>query len=695
MVNSFNLDSSASTEIEQYAAFVEHCAHLKPRIASVVLDAFAACYGINQDSKNVHGVVVEHNLDTPGAMRVIRAFFSLWNEPSAQTHYLCPIKDNERKLPALLSAYNNTGGGMVALFGGQNGDPIVYMEEAKWMLDTYYPLLADFTKAMSLFLDSASKDSGSPPDIIKQVDPYTLYLVVAAAEALVRSGFSDPYELYKHFHVSEVGNSLGSAIGGCVSYSKTFRERMFEKDLRNDCCQELLLSTAQAWVNMLLLSGAGPVLPVVGACATGVLSINVASEAIQSGKAKVMLAGSVDDLHEDIMYEFANMGALCNNVEDSANGRTPREACRPCTSTRMGLLESHGAGVVVLMSAAAAIECGAPIYGIVGMSELASDKQGHSVPAPGQGILNFAQESRLSVDNSSSLRVLDIGYRRQQLKRQLKILDAMEKSEMESASETPAKHGTEDNGVVSQIKQEYALQRKYVRDVWSNGFWADNRSNISPIRGNLSVWGLNIDDIGVAYFHGTSTPANDKNESDVVNAQMRHLGRTPGNMVPVVSQKWLTGHPKGPAAMFMLNSVLQSLRTDIIPGNRNADNIDSELREYEYMLYLSKSVQTSGIKAAMLTSFGFGQVGGELLIVHPDYLFAALTHSELEEYNSKMVARNSKSYRYWQDTLVGNHSFVQAKDRPPSSPYIEKQIYLDPTARAQLNPLTRSYESSL
>ncbi|KAJ1771492.1 fatty acid synthase alpha subunit Lsd1 [Coemansia sp. RSA 986] len=525
---------------------------------------------------------------------------------------------------------------------------------------------------------------GVPQDVIKQIDPSTLYLVVAAAEALVRSGFTDPYELYSHFHVSEVGNALGSAIGSCVSYANAFRERMFETDMGIDCCQELLISTAQAWVNMLLLSGAGPVLPVVGACATGVLSINAAAEAIQNGKAKVMMAGAVDDLHEDIMYEFANMGALADNLEDSANGRIPTESCRPCTTTRMGLLESHGAGVVVLMSASAAIQCGAPIYGIVGMSQMASDKQGRSVPAPGQGILTFAKESHASSNANDSLRILDIYYRRQKLGRQLAFLDTMEKQDVDDAVTT---------GHISQIKHEYQLQRSHAQNIWGNEFWKNN-SQISPVRGNLSVWGLSVDDIGLAYFHGTSTPANDVNESEVVNAQMKHLGRTPGNVVPVVCQKWLTGHPKGPAAMFMLNGVLQCLRTGIIPGNRNADNIDSKLKKYDYALYMSKSIQTPGIKAAMLTSFGFGQVGGELLIIHPDYLLATLHHNELNEYNRKLAVNDAKSYRYWQDTLIGNHPFVQVKDRPPFSSKDEKRVYLDPKSRAQFNSSTNTYEFS-
>ncbi|KAJ2783249.1 fatty acid synthase alpha subunit Lsd1, partial [Coemansia linderi] len=139
----------------------------------------------------------------------------------------------------------------------------------------------------------------------------------------------------------------------------------------------------------------------------------------------------------------------------------------------------------------------------------------------------------------------------------------------------------------------------------------------------------------------------------------------------------------GPAASFMLNGVIQSLRTGLIPGNRNADNIGRELEANEYALYLSKSIQTTGIKAGLLKSFGFGQVGGELLVVHPDYLLAALTKEQLDKYNGKLQKRSSKSERYWQDTLVGNHPFVQVKSHPPFTAEQEKSVYLNPLARAK------------
>ncbi|KAJ2698689.1 fatty acid synthase alpha subunit Lsd1, partial [Coemansia sp. IMI 209128] len=524
---------------------------------------------------------------------------------------------------------------------------------------------------------------GIPDDVTNQVDTVTCFALVATVEALIRSGITDPYELYQYFHISEIGNTTGSGMGGSQSIQDVFKNRFLDKGLKNDVLQETFISTVQAWVNMLLMSSAGPVKPAVGACATTVLSIDTAIETIQSGKAKVMIAGSVDDFTEETAVEFANMGATSNSVEEFACGRTPSEMCRPCTSTRNGFMEGHGAGIVTLMSASAAIEFGAPIYGIIAMSGTATDKQGQSVPAPGKGVLTSARESS---ESSLPSRLLNFDYRRRQLQRQLSALEAWKQEELADLADQ-AGRSTETVDIsmlrcAGEVEKSYQRQRRSLQDAWSNEFWKDD-SEISPLRGSLAVWGLAADDIGVASFHGTSTVANDKNESDVLNTQLKHLGRTPGHVVPVVCQKWLTGHPKGPAASFMLNGVIQSLRTGLIPGNRNADNIGRELEANEYALYLSKSIQTTGIKAGLLKSFGFGQVGGELLVVHPDYLLAALTNEQLDKYNGKLQKRSSKSERYWQDTLVGNHPFVQVKSHPPFTAEQEKSVCLNPLARAK------------
>ncbi|KAJ2897754.1 fatty acid synthase alpha subunit Lsd1, partial [Coemansia aciculifera] len=534
---------------------------------------------------------------------------------------------------------------------------------------------------------------GIPDDVVKQVDIVTCYALVATVEALVRSGITDPYELYQYFHVSEVGDTIGSGMGGMNSIQSVFKGRHLDNEVKNDALQETFISTVQAWVNMLLMSSAGPVKPAVGACATAILSIDSAVDTIQSGKARVMLAGSVDDFSEETSIEFANMGATSSSVEEFAHGRTPAEISRPCTTTRSGFMEGHGAGIVTLMSASAAIEFGVPIYGIIAMSGTATDKQGQSVPAPGKGVLTFAREA---ASKDQSLHMLNFDYHHRQMERAMASLEMWKQEELNILKEMvdgPLEDivGLSAMRYAAEIERRLQCQRRSLQDFWGNEFWK-NDSEISPLRGSLAVWGLTADDIGIASFHGTSTVANDKNEPDVFNTQLKHLGRTPGHVVPVVSQKWLTGHPKGAAASFMLNGVLQSLRTGLIPGNRNADNIDKELEMYDYALFLSKSIQTLGIKAGLLKLFGFGQIGGELLVVHSDYLFATLMQEELESYNKRLQKRNVKVSRHWQDTLVGNHSLVLVKSHPPFTAKQEKSVYLNSLTRGKHDSKSGEYK---
>lgn len=71
---------------------------------------------------------------------------------------------------------------------------------------------------------------------------------------------------------------------------------------------------------------------------------------------------------------------------------------------------------------------------------------------------------------------------------------------------------------------------------------------------------------------------------------MAHLGRAEGNPLMVVCQKYLTGHPKGGAGAWMLNGCLQILQDGIVPGNRNADDVDEALRAFPHLLYPSEAI---------------------------------------------------------------------------------------------------------
>ncbi|KAJ1958609.1 fatty acid synthase alpha subunit Lsd1 [Linderina pennispora] len=541
---------------------------------------------------------------------------------------------------------------------------------------------------------------GIPQEIIEQVDPMALCTLIATVEALVRAGITDPYELYKYFHVTEVGTTVGSGMGGTDALRRMTKGCLHDAEIPADLVKEMFINSPGAWVNMLLLSSSGPIMPIVAACGTSHVSVDVAISTIKAGKARIMFAGGFEDTGEGTNYAFAPMGATVDNIEDRARGRTLKEASRPCTTTRNGFVESTGAGVVMLMSASAAIEFGSPIYGVVAMTSIASDKEGRNLPAPGQGLVSVAREIHCPSYDITEL-YLDVKYRRAKLEGWMKHVDewvVKEEAEVRrDAQEIRIARGDcfdEDEFIgkrMTVIHAEADKRKKEARDAWGNEFWVGN-PHISPIRGALAVWGLTVDDIGVASFHGTSTQINDKNESEIYCKQMEHLGRTPGHALPVICQKWIIGHVRGGSAAFMMSGVLQTMQTGIIPGNRNADDIDPEFRQHKYLVYPNRSIQTRGVKAAIMSSFGFGQVGCQMLVVHPDYLLATLGKDQLDEYNGRVKLREGKSCRYWQDTLIGSHGFVQAKDSPPYTDDQESTVLLNPLARASYDPVSKSYQ---
>ncbi|TVY91744.1 Fatty acid synthase subunit alpha [Lachnellula willkommii] len=536
-----------------------------------------------------------------------------------------------------------------------------------------------------------AKNYGIPDDIISQVDPVTLFVLVCTVESLLASGITDPYEFYKYVHISEVGNCIGSGIGGTTALRGMYKDRYLDKPLQKDILQESFINTMSAWVNMLLMSSTGPIKTPVGACATSVESVDIGYETIVEGKARVCFVGGFDDFQEEGSYEFANMKATSNAVEEFEHGRTPKEMSRPTTTTRNGFMESQGCGIQVIMTARLALDMGVPIYGIVALTTTATDKVGRSIPAPGQGVLTTARENPGKFPSP----LLDMKYRRRQIELRKKNIKQWQESELEylheeiSAMKAQGHEFNESDYAqerAAHIEVEAARQERDVLNSLGNAFWKKDNT-IAPLRGALATWGLTIDDLDVASFHGTSTVANDKNESSVICQQLKHLGRKKGNAVMGVFQKYLTGHPKGAAGAWMMNGCLQVLNSGLVPGNRNADNVDQVMEQFDYIVYPSRSIQTDGIKAFSVTSFGFGQKGAQAIGIHPKYLFATLDEATYATYASKLEARQKKAYRYFHNGMITNTLFVAKTD----SPYTDAQmqsVFLNPDARVSTDKKT-------
>ncbi|KAI1475651.1 putative 3-oxoacyl-synthase [Daldinia eschscholtzii] len=507
---------------------------------------------------------------------------------------------------------------------------------------------------------------GLPQDLCESLDRCTQMALVCAAETFLSAGITDVYELYKTIHVSELANCVGSGMGGGQSLQKLYQQRYLDRPVQSDILAEVFINTTGAWLNMLLMGSAGPTRTPVGACATALESLNQGYDLITSGAAKVCLVGGFDDMTQDTSAEFANMKATNNSMADLERGRAPHETSRPCASSRKGFVESEGCGMQLLTNAKVALELGLPIRSIVAHVQTASDGVGRSVPAPGKGIMVNVRESP-SLGTSP---LLDIDYRRRLLEHSLKSI--RERQELFGPL-------AESNGPVDETELAAKREEKEARRRFGNAFWTHD-TRISPLRGALAVWNLTADDIGVVSLHGTSTDLNEKNEVEVLHRQLSQLGRTPGNAALAVCQKYLTGHPKGAAAAWMLNGCCQILETGAVPGNRNADNIDAALEPWENLVFPNRTIKVHEVNAFSVTSFGFGQKGAQALGVHPKFVLATIGEGQYDKYCDIRQRRYFKAKQHFQNALYGG-SMVVLKDEAPYPKDQKLEALVDASAR--------------
>ncbi|KAJ1934257.1 fatty acid synthase alpha subunit Lsd1, partial [Kickxella alabastrina] len=106
-------------------------------------------------AKDIHAVVLDHGLDETRSRRVLKAYFSVWNavsEVSSMQHNAAPSS------AARSALFGKPGASLMGVFGGQLGSA-TYLDEARWLLDVYAPLVSDFVAQMTAFLCHEAQDS--------------------------------------------------------------------------------------------------------------------------------------------------------------------------------------------------------------------------------------------------------------------------------------------------------------------------------------------------------------------------------------------------------------------------------------------------------------------------------------------------------------------------------------------------------
>ncbi|VEI13918.1 beta-ketoacyl synthase N-terminal-like domain-containing protein [Trueperella bialowiezensis] len=218
----------------------------------------------------------------------------------------------------------------------------------------------------------------------------------------------------------------------------------------------------------------------------------------------------------------------------------------------------------------------------------------------------------------------------------------------------------------------------------------------SRLARNLAKLGVSPDDISVLSKHDTSTNANDPNEAELHDRLAKALGRTAGNPLHVISQKTLTGHSKGGAALFQIAGLTQVFETGIVPANRSLDNLDPVFYERDYFVWLRDPLnlgKRGPIKAALATSLGFGHVSSLMAIVHPGAFEAAIVRAHgreaADQWRTRAEARLRAGARHIEQGMIGRRELYAPIDgrrfKADSPDYdaheVEAAMLLDADAR--------------
>ena len=209
----------------------------------------------------------------------------------------------------------------------------------------------------------------------RQVDPFIVYAIDAAGQALEDAGLTDMSDEQKE----RAGVSIGSGIGGLPgieSESLVLAEKGPGRVSPHFVHGRLInLTSGQVSIKYGLM---GPNHSVVTACSTGAHSIGDAARMIKDGDADIMLAGGAESTINPLgVAGFAQARALNTAFNDR-----PEQASRPYDKGREGFVMGEGAGVVVLEEYEHAKKRGAKIYAEVVGYGLSGDAYHVTAPHP-------------------------------------------------------------------------------------------------------------------------------------------------------------------------------------------------------------------------------------------------------------------------------------------------------------------------
>jgi 3-oxoacyl-[acyl-carrier-protein] synthase II len=219
----------------------------------------------------------------------------------------------------------------------------------------------------------------------RQVDPFIIFGIDAAGQALEDAGLTDMSEEERF----RAGCTIGSGIGGLpgIESESIVRHERGPRRVSPHFVHGRLINLISGQVSI-KYGLMGPNHAVVTACSTGAHAIGDAARMIAMDDADVMLAGGSEGAICPLgIAGFAQARALSTNFNDE-----PERASRPYDRDRDGFVMGEGAGVLVLEEYEHARARGAKMYAEVIGYGLSGDAYHVTAPHPeGSGAFRSMQ----------------------------------------------------------------------------------------------------------------------------------------------------------------------------------------------------------------------------------------------------------------------------------------------------------------
>ena len=209
---------------------------------------------------------------------------------------------------------------------------------------------------------------------IRKIDPFILYAMCAADQAIVDAGWTPNAEE----DLLRTGVMIGSGIGGLNAIAETailMKERG-PRRVSPFFIPSALINLASGQVSI-KYGFKGPNHSVVTACSTGAHAIGDAARLIMFGDADVMVAGGA----EAPVTELGIAGFNACKALSTKHRDDPAHASRPYDRDRDGFVMGEGAGVVVVEEYEHAKKRGAKIYAEILGYGLSGDAYHITAPA--------------------------------------------------------------------------------------------------------------------------------------------------------------------------------------------------------------------------------------------------------------------------------------------------------------------------